>query len=98
MNYPGRTIDERAEMRKRMLDYNQGNNKVNKTYNKYLGEPEHRRIARILLGRDLFPNEVVHHIDGNIHNNKPSNLKVMTKSEHSSLHITAYWKEKNAKK
>lgn len=98
MNYPGRTIEERVEMRQRMLDFNQENNKEIKTYNKYLGEQEHRRIARLKLCRELFPNEVVHHIDGDIHNNKPNNLLVMTRSEHSRLHIKEYWESKNAKK
>lgn len=93
MNYPGRTIDERVEMRQRMLDHNQ--DYKGKTYNKYLGESEHRKIARFKLGRDLYPNEVVHHIDGDIHNNKPSNLQVMTRSEHTRLHIQQYWKSKH---
>jgi len=98
MNMPGRTIDERSQMRKRMLDYNLKQGKETQTYNKYLGEPEHRRIARLKLGRDLKSNEVVHHIDGNKHNNKPNNLQVMTKAEHTSLHMKEYWRKRNGKK
>lgn len=98
MNMPGRTIEERSQMRKRMLKHNQSKTAEKHTYNKYLGEPEHRRIAKLKLGRDLKPNEVVHHIDGNKYNNKPSNLQVMTKSEHTSLHMKEYWRKRNDKK
>jgi len=95
---PGRTLDERVKMRDRMLKHNKTQGKETKTYEKFLGEPERRRIARLKLGRDLLPNEVVHHIDGNPHNNKPSNLQVMTNSEHTRLHMTDYWRKKNGKK
>ena len=44
--------------------------------------PEHRVIASKKIGRPLRDNEVVHHRDGNKLNNKPSNLQVMTRSEH----------------
>lgn len=49
---------------------------------------EHRRIMEEHLGRKLlpFPNEVVHHIDGNTLNNHISNLQVMSSSEHTKLH------------
>ena len=40
-----------------------------------------------MLGRTLLKNEVVHHIDGNYLNNDPENLQVMTKSEHTQLHV-----------
>lgn len=54
------------------------------------GENKHRRVHVVimegLIGRKLFANECVHHIDGNKTNNDPSNLQLMTFKEHSSLH------------
>ena len=50
--------------------------------------PEHRVIASKKIGRPLRDNEVVHHRDGNKLNNKPSNLQVMTRSEHWKTHRT----------
>lgn len=48
----------------------------------------HRVIAAIKIGRPLLKGEVVHHIDGDKHNNDPANLEVMTQSEHAKLHHT----------
>lgn len=36
--------------------------------------PVHRIVMHDKLGRNLRPGEVVHHMDGNIHNNAPDNL------------------------
>ncbi len=47
---------------------------------------EHRLVAEYMIGRPLLPGEVVHHIDECRTNNDPSNLQVMTRSDHSSLH------------
>lgn len=51
--------------------------------------PEHRRSVRVhrhvaaeLLGRPLFPGEVVHHIDGDSLNNAPENLLVLPSQRH----------------
>lgn len=47
---------------------------------------EHIKVMEEYIGRKLEQNEVVHHIDFNRLNNDISNLKLMTRGEHSSLH------------
>lgn len=47
----------------------------------------HRLIVERRIGRKLFFNEVVHHVDGDPSNNNSDNLVVMSRSEHSSLHM-----------
>lgn len=52
---------------------------------------EARLIMSKIIGRKLKNGnnrEVVHHVDGNKLNNEPSNLLLMTNSEHSRLHAT----------
>lgn len=56
------------------------------TYKKLYGVHEHRAIAEKILNRPLLTSEHVHHIDGNKHNNDPSNLCVMSRSNHLRLH------------
>lgn len=46
----------------------------------------HRLIMEQILERPLSPDEVVHHKDGNKLNNHPSNLELMTRSEHINHH------------
>lgn len=58
------------------------------TYIKHLGRHFHREIAEQKLGRKLLPGEIVHHIDGDKHNNAPENLQVMTQSEHARIHFS----------
>lgn len=42
-----------------------------------------------MIGRELTTEERVHHKDGNPSNNEPSNLQVVTNSEHAQIHYEA---------
>ncbi len=46
-------------------------------------------VACKQLGRTLLPGECVHHKDGNRQNDSVDNIVVMTRAEHSLLHIRA---------
>ena len=43
-------------------------------------------VAEKKIGREIRPDEVVHHINGIKTDNSPENLQVMTRSEHVALH------------
>lgn len=58
------------------------------------GRGLHVVIMEEKIGRKLFANECVHHIDHNKHNNNIENLALMTRSEHAALHA----KENNEKR
>lgn len=47
---------------------------------------EHREVMGAMLGRPLRSDEHVHHRDGDRSNNHPSNLELLTASEHASRH------------
>jgi hypothetical protein len=50
------------------------------------GRLEHVLIMENEIGRRIFANEVVHHIDGDKTNNNIKNLRLMTNSNHCRLH------------
>jgi hypothetical protein len=70
----------------RMADWSKRSTAKPSTYKKVMGRHEHKWVAELKLGRALQKGEVVHHIDGNKHNNSPENLAVMTQAEHCKLH------------
>jgi ribonucleoside-diphosphate reductase alpha chain len=45
----------------------------------------HRLVAHDVMGCDLT-NRIVHHVDGDVNNNVPANLEVMTQAEHAARH------------
>ena len=58
-------------------------------YVKRNGRHEHRIVAEQMLGRPLRRGEIVHHKDGDGHNNDPANLQVMYQPDHVRQHYEA---------
>ena len=50
----------------------------------------HRLIMEAYLGRKLLKEELVHHRDGNRHNNEISNLEVMSVTQHVRHHLAKH--------
>ena len=60
---------------------------------------EHRLVMEHYLERPLAPEEIVHHIDGDTQHNEIANLRVLSRSEHVTLHNSlpsGRWAEKHA--
>ena len=66
-------------------------------YRKLNNRHEHRVVAEQMLGRPLQRGEIVHHIDGDRHNNAPTNLEVMSQADHLRLHHAEMWVARKAK-
>lgn len=48
---------------------------------------EYRLIAEKKVGRPLKDDEIVHHVNGDVTDNRLSNLEIMTQSEHCTKHM-----------
>ena len=46
----------------------------------------HRRVAEKKMGGSIRPGYEVHHINGNKRDNRPSNLRVLSKAQHRAIH------------
>ena len=58
-----------------------------KAYRKFNGRHLHRIVAERKIGRALVCGETVHHVDGDIQNNKPENIEVLpSQGEHMAKH------------
>lgn len=54
--------------------------------NPYGWTAEHKLLAKFILGRELYDNEVVHHKNFLAYDNRVENLEVMTEEAHRKLH------------
>lgn len=55
-------------------------------YRKVRGKHEHRIIGEQIAGRPLTSDDVVHHVNHDRRDNRPENLRVMTRAEHIEEH------------
>lgn len=49
----------------------------------------YRIVVWNMIGRQLRPDETVHHVNGDCEDDRPENLQVLSRSEHSRLHHIA---------
>ncbi|MCB0392045.1 MAG: HRDC domain-containing protein [Bdellovibrionales bacterium] len=57
-------------------------------------ELEHRYIAKNIIGRNLYKNDIVHHINGIKTDNKLNNLCLMDREKHEHFHSWLLWNKK----
>lgn len=68
------------------------------TMGEHKGRLEHVVLMESKIGRRLYSNECVHHIDHDKTNNDIENLLLMTKSEHAKLHASENLKNRERDK
>ena len=68
------------------FDLESNNNYIHVKGNQENNILEHRKLAETLLDRKLGYNEVVHHLNGKSKDNDPSNLIILSRSDHGKLH------------
>lgn len=63
------------------------NERETKSYIKLCSKRLHRTIIENYIGRKLTSKEIVHHVNGDRHDNRIENLVIMSRSEHMKIHM-----------